>query len=254
MKHIGGSGTARWRPQLGITGLETAIVLIAFVVVSSVFAFAALSTGLFSADKSKETIHAGLGEAQGTLEVKGGLDLSAVITTGETTTGGSGPQNHYTLTNAPVIPGSEVIKSGSTTLTLGTDYTIIYDTGRVVLTKTSDAFKPTYTTYEISSADFSLANSAGGIPVDLTPGKTIITFMDDDALISISDFGLSKSGAADSDNLLENGEVFSITVNISTGALTDDDLFIIQVKPPQGATIVLNRTVPVKIQKVMKLP
>ena len=31
----------------GITGLETAIVLIAFVVVSSVFAFAALSTGLF---------------------------------------------------------------------------------------------------------------------------------------------------------------------------------------------------------------
>ena len=32
----------------GITGLETAIVLIAFVLVSSVFAFAALSTGLFS--------------------------------------------------------------------------------------------------------------------------------------------------------------------------------------------------------------
>ena len=44
----------RFRNQLGITGLETAIVLIAFVVVSSVFAFAALSTGLFSADKSKE--------------------------------------------------------------------------------------------------------------------------------------------------------------------------------------------------------
>ena len=31
--------------QEGVTGLETAIVLIAFVVVSSVFAFAALSTG-----------------------------------------------------------------------------------------------------------------------------------------------------------------------------------------------------------------
>ena len=39
--------------QRGITGLETAIVLIAFVVVSSVFAFAPLSTGLFSSDKSK---------------------------------------------------------------------------------------------------------------------------------------------------------------------------------------------------------
>ena len=48
--------------QRGITGLETAIVLIAFVVVSSVFAFAALSTGLFSSDKAKETILVGLAE------------------------------------------------------------------------------------------------------------------------------------------------------------------------------------------------
>ena len=59
--------------QRGITGLETAIVLIAFVVVSSVFAFAALSTGLFTSDKSKETIHAGLSEARGTLEVRGSV-------------------------------------------------------------------------------------------------------------------------------------------------------------------------------------
>ena len=55
----------------GITGLETAIVLIAFVVVSSVFAFAALSTGLFSSDKAKETIQAGLSEARGSLEIRG---------------------------------------------------------------------------------------------------------------------------------------------------------------------------------------
>ena len=59
--------------QRGITGLETAIVLIAFVVVSSVFAFAALSTGLFSSDKAKETISAGLAEARGTLELKGSI-------------------------------------------------------------------------------------------------------------------------------------------------------------------------------------
>ena len=37
----------------GITGLETAIVLIAFVVVASVFAFAVLSTGLLSSEKAK---------------------------------------------------------------------------------------------------------------------------------------------------------------------------------------------------------
>ena len=42
------SGKSFMRDQRGITGLETAIVLIAFVVVASVFAFAVLSTGLLS--------------------------------------------------------------------------------------------------------------------------------------------------------------------------------------------------------------
>ncbi len=70
--------------QRGITGLETAIVLIAFVVVSSVFAFAALSTGLFSSDKAKETISAGLAEARGTLELKGSVIAKGAGTTQST--------------------------------------------------------------------------------------------------------------------------------------------------------------------------
>ena len=46
--------------QRGITGLETAIVLIAFVVVASVFAFTILSAGVFSSEANKQTIHADL--------------------------------------------------------------------------------------------------------------------------------------------------------------------------------------------------
>ena len=68
------------RDQRGITGLETAIVLIAFVVVSSVFAFAALSIGLFTTDKAKETIKAGLSEARGTMELKGSVVATAATT------------------------------------------------------------------------------------------------------------------------------------------------------------------------------
>ena len=67
------------RDQRGITGLETAIVLIAFVVVSSVFAFAALSTGLFTTDKAKSTIHAGLAETQGTMELKGSVIATSAV-------------------------------------------------------------------------------------------------------------------------------------------------------------------------------
>ena len=56
------------RDQRGITGLETAIILIAFVVVASVFAFTVLSTGIFASERSKETVFSGIEEAQSTLE------------------------------------------------------------------------------------------------------------------------------------------------------------------------------------------
>ena len=64
---------ARRRDQRGITGLETAIILIAFVVVASVFAFTVLSTGIFSSERSKETVYAGLQEARSTLEPRGSV-------------------------------------------------------------------------------------------------------------------------------------------------------------------------------------
>jgi len=59
------------RDQRGITGLETAIVLIAFVVVASVFAFAVLSTGLLSSEKSKATVLGGLAETSSTIAIRG---------------------------------------------------------------------------------------------------------------------------------------------------------------------------------------
>ena len=59
--------------QRGITGLETAIVLIAFVVVASVFAFAVLSTGLLGSEKSKEVVLGGLAETSATLTLRGSV-------------------------------------------------------------------------------------------------------------------------------------------------------------------------------------
>jgi flagellin FlaB len=66
----------------GITGLETAIILIAFVIVASVFAFVVLSTGLFSAERGKETVFAGLEKARGNLEVRGALTVVDANTDG----------------------------------------------------------------------------------------------------------------------------------------------------------------------------
>ena len=59
--------------ERGITGLETAIILIAFVVVASVFAFTVLSTGIFASERSKETVFAGLEEAKSSIEPRGSV-------------------------------------------------------------------------------------------------------------------------------------------------------------------------------------
>ena len=98
--------------QKGITGLETAIVLIAFVVVSSVFAFAALSTGMFSSDKARETIHAGLAQTRATMELKGSVigtsDYAAV--TGVITTITFHVTQSAGGADVDLTPGTTVIK------------------------------------------------------------------------------------------------------------------------------------------------
>lgn len=71
----------RTRDERGITGLETAIILIAFVVVATIFAFVVLTTGVFSSERGKETVFAGLDKARGSMEVRGGVVVTATGTT-----------------------------------------------------------------------------------------------------------------------------------------------------------------------------
>jgi flagellin FlaB len=59
--------------QRGVTGLETAIVLIAFVIVASVFAYVVLSAGLFSSQKTKEAMNSGLQTTMSALQIKGNV-------------------------------------------------------------------------------------------------------------------------------------------------------------------------------------
>ena len=181
--------------QRGITGLETAIVLIAFVVVSSVFAFAALSTGLFSSDKAKETIQAGLAETRGSMELKG-----SVIITAET---------------------------------FGT-------------------------TAAATTIAFQVSNAAGGEAIDLTPGKTLIKYTDDTQskmFLSPSGFTSTGLGDADSDKLLERNEVYEIKlINLESLGSGNDNLtnklgvnttFSLEVIPPRGAVLFIERTTPI---------
>ena len=190
-----------FRDQRGITGLETAIVLITFVVVSSVFAFAALSTGLFTTDKAKETIKAGLSEARGTMELKGSLIAEATVA----------------------------------------------GTAGVVKTIT-----------------FQVANAAAGEAIDLSQGNTIIKYTDivqTANLDTATEFSVSVIGTGDGDEMLERGEVFEIKI-LAMDTQTDTDLtkdlpvdrsFTLEVIPPKGAVLFIQRTPPVSSDLITML-
>jgi flagellin FlaB len=112
------------RKEKGITGLETAIILIAFVVVAAVFAYTALSAGLFSTQKAQEAVYSGLQEARSTVELKGSVIATANVT-GDT--GASIGQITLTVTN---VLGGEAIdfkvpSGGSLGVATGTDNKVV---------------------------------------------------------------------------------------------------------------------------------
>jgi flagellin FlaB len=61
------------RGEKGITGLETAIILIAFVTVAAVLAYSVLSAGIFSSERGKEAVYSGLESAKASMEVSGNV-------------------------------------------------------------------------------------------------------------------------------------------------------------------------------------
>ena len=121
------------RREKGITGLETAIILIAFVVVAAVFAYTALSAGLFTTQKSQEAVYSALEEAQSTMELRGSMIATANGT-------GSGARiQQLTFTVANVLGGEAVDftppASGANGTATGTDNKVIInylDNGQAV--------------------------------------------------------------------------------------------------------------------------
>jgi flagellin-like protein len=87
-----GRGKYHLQSQQGITGLETAIILIAFIVVASVFAYTVLTAGVFSSQKANESVNAEIQEVRSSITVngntiayKGSVDIDGVTTTSDGT-------------------------------------------------------------------------------------------------------------------------------------------------------------------------
>jgi flagellin FlaB len=67
----------------GFTGLEAAIVLIAFVVVAAVFSYVVLGAGFFTTQKAQETVYTGVAQATSNIQMIGQVyGIAATPSTG----------------------------------------------------------------------------------------------------------------------------------------------------------------------------
>ena len=195
------------RDQRGITGLETAIILIAFVVVASVFAYTVLSAGIFSAERGKEAVHSGLETARSTMSLVGSVVAMDTDADDEV------EQIIFTLANT--LSGEAM------------DLTITVD-----------------------------ANSDGVLSDEASPTHVlVITYLDKNQRLEDVAWTKTQVGKGDGDDLLETGEKFEITVDLTglTTALDEDDTFILEVKPERGSVLTIERTIPPLVDDVMNL-
>jgi flagellin FlaB len=208
------------RDEKGITGLETAIILIAFVVVAAVFAYTVLSAGLFSTQKAQEAIYSGLQEAQSTIDLK-----SAIIATGNTT-GATGKVQQITFCVSTMLGGSAV-----------------------------DFSPPDPDT-----------DANDGLAASGSTNKIVMNYIDDVQTVNDLYWTVQGLGGDDGDNILEENEKFEITigssvpgteggnlVNALPTSLSVNTQFNIIVATQAGAVLVIERTTPSSIDKIMNL-
>jgi len=114
------------------TGLEAAIVLIAFVVVAAVFSYVVLGAGFFTTQKSQEVVHTGVQQASSSMEIIGNVygistttaNLQYVKFTIGNTAGGTGldiSKMVVTYTDATTRSPDVTYNPAATTTTLVTE-------------------------------------------------------------------------------------------------------------------------------------
>jgi len=227
------------KSEKGITGLETAIILIAFVVVASVFAFTVLSTGVFASERSKETVFSGLEEAKSSIEPRGsviaykGLDGST-----ETIY-----KVQFVVSNAvagePVDLTAPYTEGGS-----GTDPDIVSNSEYKTVVSYTD--KNQYLPDVPWSVDWVGNANSDSLLENGEKAEITVWLLERNTGTAIgSSDSVGQYAAVDangSSGILESGTLIST-----------NDQFTIEVKPESGAVLTIQRTAPSRLDTVMDL-
>ena len=156
------------------------------------FAYVVLSAGLYSAQKAKEAVHAGLESTMSTVELKGS-----------------------------------------------------------VIAKMENSL--------VSELYLFVGTPAAGTPVDFTgtansTNRVVISYHDAFTLIPTVNWTMQKLSTINDDNLLDANELFMITVDLSS---TDNvgayHRFALELKPPDGPVLTVERTIPGRVSQYVNL-
>ena len=230
------------RDEKGITGLETAIILIAFVVVASVFAFTVLSTGIFASERSKETVFAGLEEAKSSIEPRG----SVIAYKGHDGTNQTIYKLSFVVSNA--IAGEPVdLTPPYDTNDSNTDPDIVsgaeYKTVISYIDKNQFLPDVPWTVAWIGN------NNSDDLLEEGEKAEITVWLLTRDFLAQASDPTLS-AGVAYYPYADANGSLGMLSTDT---AITTNDQFTIEMKPESGAVLTVQRWAPARLDKIMDL-
>lgn len=200
----------RRRFKRGITGIEAAIVMIAFVIVAAALAFVTLNMGMFTTQRTREVIHRGLGEASSALEVDGSI----------TALTDSDSEVYVVSIPIKLAPGREVVdlRNEKVTISLKLPDVFFEDIHKGVKHLDDLGLSDTNTS-AIVSAIWATAPTAP---------EAYIVFIKDNV----------------KDTVLEFGEKAIILIHLGSNTLDAYNEVKVEVRPPEGAPLTVARTMP----------
>ena len=196
------------------TGLEAAIVLIAFVVVAAVFSYVMLGAGFFATQEAQQVVHTGSQQASSSLEIIGNVYGYAESTSTE---------------NLDYLVFTVGNTAGGTPIDIS-QMLVTYVCGEVSKVITYNADK------SVVKPDVA--------PID--PGKVATNISDSTWTViqTYNDVGGARN------HLLESGEQFVLAVKLPAPKPTNNVRFAVNLHPAVGAVYPIERTVPPYLNKV----
>ena len=205
------------------TGLESAIVLTAFVVVAAVFSYVVLGAGFTTSDTAKKTIDEGVKQTTSSIELAG--DVIAI--------GGTAVSTTIITDGDPETEGDQAVTAMKSPV------------DKIIITLQLTAGQ--------SPVDIGRAGNGDGSEI------LVVSYADSSLYEDSAAWSKEFVGENDGDDILEQHEKVKLTVTVpdnsllANSATAPNSEFRLEIKPKVGAIVPVTRVTPAQIDKVMVL-